>query len=777
MAKRSESSNGTDAARVTAGVLPRERPPSSDGRAVWVVAIGSSAGGLAALQEFVGHLPADNNLAVIVAQHLHPEHPSLLVEILTRATPIQVIEGSDGMALAPGRIYVVPPNAQATIVQGVLRLEAADRNPTRRSIDRLFFALSRDAGERAAAVILSGSGADGSEGVTAVRAAGGMTFAQTEDSAEFGDMPRHAIATGCIDLVLPPAQIALELARIAAADASAGPVGRPARLPPHAGEPIDVERAIEILRVATGLDLGCLNVKHVERRIARRLLLARIERPSDYLTLLASSPAEVAILKSDLLIGVTSFFRDPEAFDALRQRVLPALVDHVGSEGALRIWVPGCASGEEVYSIAMALADSFEASGGHGRFQIFGTDLNDAAIATARAAVYREAALHDLPPDYLNRFFVRVVHGYQLVRSLRDRCVFAVHNAVTAPPFSRLDLISCRNLLIYVAPTVQQRLISTFHFALRPGGYLFLGGSESVGPGNDLFAPVDRKHRLFCRKPGRSRILGRAGTGTTEPLAADRFSPGQPQPPAKGEDLPTEAVAGALLDRFAPQDFVVVDSEFQILRFHGKVGRYLSPASGEATLNLLRLVDEDLALDLRLLLHRATAQSVTGMKRTTFFRTAGGERSRVTIEAIPVALRDESGTQLIVAFWPEALPTEVAPVAESPVADEAGAADVATRIHDLQDELAVARELLRQITEDQDTAREEVQATFLKRPESDVYFICEEGAAIGDQVRRALAAEERVTEPMHIQAAVRLPDGTFEPVAEFMLELSLKRKG
>ena len=671
-------------------------------RRSWVVVLGSSAGGLAALQEFLGHLPNADACALIVAQHLAPGRESALVEILARATSIPVLEASDGTSLAPGAIYVVPPNAQATVRGGALRLGNTAQQPSRHSIDRLLTSVAQDAGEHAVAVILSGTGSDGSEGTEAVRQMGGMTFAQTEDSAQFADMPRHAVETGCVDLVLAPAAIARELTRLTHAEAiPASSSSRSAS--PGAHDPIDVGRTLDLVQSVTGLDLGCLNASHVERRIARRALLSGLGGPAEYMSLLAVNPSEVVNLKGDLLIGVTSFFRDPEAFAALRERAFPRLLDRRDPGDTIRIWVPGCATGEEVFSIAMALADFCAERAPRVQFQIFGTDLNDAAIATARAAIYREASLDDLPAGYANRFFKRVEHGYQIDRDLRERCVFAVHNAFTDPPLSRLDLISCRNLLIYASPPFQQRLLSTFHFALKPGGLLFLGASESVGTGSELFAAIDRRQRLFLRKSGTGQLPARRGRRPLEPVAAGPRTAGATWPTAQDANRPSDAVEEALLDHFAPKDFVVVDREFQILRFHGKVGRFLAPATGQASLNLLRLVEEDLALDLRLLLHQASVPGAGETTRSVLFRGAGREPSRITLQAIPVPPRDENDGLVIVAFRAEPQ-AAAAQGAETPAA----AGDGPARARELAEELTLTRELLRQVVDDQEVVRDDV---------------------------------------------------------------------
>lgn len=686
---------------------PAERAPLDDAPEAplhrgWIVVLGSSAGGLAALQEFLGHLPTAEGCALIVAQHLDPERASALVEILARATTIPVLEASDGVPLASGAIYVVPPNVQATVRGGVLRLGSTAQQPSRHSIDRLLTSVAQDAGEHAVAVILSGTGSDGSEGTEAVRQMGGMTFAQTEESAQFADMPRHAVETGCVDRVLGPAAIAKELNRLTHAE-SIRRLPSPAD-PPAEHDPIDVGRALDLVQSVTGLDLGCMNASHVERRIARRALLSGLAHPAEYLALLAVSPAEVVNLKSDLLIGVTSFFRDPDAYAALRERAFPLLVDRRDPGDTIRIWVPGCATGEEVFSLGMALADFCEERRTRVQFQIFGTDLNDAAIAASRAAVYREAALDGLPAGYASRFFKRVEHGFQIGRDLRERCVFAVHNVFTDPPLSRLDLISCRNLLIYAAPPFQQRLLSTFHFALKPGGVLFLGASESVGSGSDLFVTLDRRQRLFSRKSGPSQLPARRGRRPLEPITAGLRAFDSPQRVTQDANRPSDAVEDALLDHFAPKDFVVVDREFQILRFHGKVGRFLAPATGQASLNLLRLVDEDLALDLRVLLHQASVPGAGETRRSVVFRGAGREPSRITIQAVPVPPHDESDGLVVVAFWPEP-DAPAAQASEEPAAEPGGAA---ARANDLAEELTLTRELLRQVVDDQEVVRDDV---------------------------------------------------------------------
>lgn len=451
-------------------VHPREGFP--------IVGIGASAGGLEAFTQMLQALPVDTGMAFVLVQHLDPTHASMLTEILSRATGMPVVEVKDQMPVAPNHVYVIPPGTNMVISQGVLQL--SPRTETRvphRPIDPFFRSLAEDQGHKAIGVILSGTATDGTLGLGTIKAEGGITFAQ-DDTAQHDSMPRSAVAAGCVDLVLPPDEIAKEIARIGrhpyVAPAAEGKPEKPASEP-------DLGPVLELLRNATRVDFTHYKRNTLYRRITRRMVLHKMERLKDYRRFLQSSPAEVEALYQDLLISVTSFFRNPETFAVLKSKVFPRLTQDRSRHEPVRIWVLGCSTGEEAYSIAITFAEVAEASGRPIPIQVFASDLNGAAIEKARAGIYSKNIMQDVSLERLRRFFVEVDGNYHISKPIRDLCLFAQHNVLTDPPFSRLDLISCRNLLIYLEPVLQQKIVPILHYALKPTGLLWLGSAETIG--------------------------------------------------------------------------------------------------------------------------------------------------------------------------------------------------------------------------------------------------------------------------------------------------------
>ncbi|HEY7615638.1 MAG TPA: chemotaxis protein CheB, partial [Terriglobales bacterium] len=485
MKKKASRVKASKRAQVKREATPQAEPKPST--AFPVVGMGASAGGLEAFTELLHHLPEKTGMAFVLVQHLDPSHGSVLPDILSRTTRIPVLEVKDGTKVEPDHIYVIPANTNMVIEGGTLRLGA--RTLTRglhMPIDQFFHSLADERNSQAIGVILSGTASDGTEGCNAIKAAGGITFAQSEASAKYSSMPRSAIAAGCIDFVLDPHHIAKELTRI-------GRHPYVARVLPQRedeaviGTGTDMERLLSKVRDATGVDFNLYKASTLQRRIKRRMVLHRLEQVKDYLDFVQSNPGELDELYRDILIHVTGFFRDKGAFDALRNQVFPSLFEHRKLDDApIRIWVPGCSTGEEVYSIAIVLleymwekARTTPASLSKGA-QIFATDIGDTSLDRARTGLYTEAAVSDVSPELLSRFFVRLDGGYRINKSVRDMCIFARQNLTKDPPFSNLDLISCRNLLIYLGPALQKRVIPALHYALKPNGYLMLGSSESL---------------------------------------------------------------------------------------------------------------------------------------------------------------------------------------------------------------------------------------------------------------------------------------------------------
>ena len=491
---------------------------------VCVVGIGSSAGGLKPLQHLLEHLPPDTGFAFVLIQHLDPTHRSGLSEILRRCTAMPVEEVGDGTLVEPNRVYVMPPNTSLTLDKRVLKLGARDQEGPHLPIDHFLRSLARDCGSKAIGVILSGAGSDGSLGLQAVKEAGGVTFAQDPATAEFPSMPTMADAAASVDFILSPKQIAVELGRIAH-----HPHFVVAQCPEPESPP--TERAaqfgtiVSFMHELTGIDFSLYRETMVQRRILRRLALRNLTNLEEYATLLKANPGERIALQRDLLISVTNFFRDPESFEGLKKHVFPAILQDRTAGLTIRIWVPGCATGEEAYSIAITLQEYLEESGNAFPVQIFASDISEAAIERARSGKYPNNIEADVSLERLNRYFTKVEGGYQISKSLPEMCVFSRHNLINDPPFGKLDLISCRNVLIYLG-AVQKDILPMFHYALKDHGFLMLGRSERAHRG-DGFSIVDHNRSIYAKKhtgrrphPAHARAVMLSGSAAGHTSAA-----------------------------------------------------------------------------------------------------------------------------------------------------------------------------------------------------------------------------------------------------------------
>jgi len=492
-----------------------------------VVGIGASAGGLEPLKRLLRALPEDTGMAFVLVQHLSPDYPSMLPEILGRETPMPVEQVVDEPEIRPDHVYVIPPDRTMLLSGSRFRLHTRNHPGAHHPIDAFFRSLAEERHHRSIGVVLSGTLTDGTSGLDAIKAEGGITFAQ-DDSAQHRGMPQSAIAAGCVDFILPPAGIAAEIARISrhplvAPAPPAAPPGAAAAGPPLSDVAApEFARILELLRDRADADFARYRANTLNRRIARRMLLSGLNSPKHYVELLERDPAEVAALCQDILIGVTSFFRDPGAFQVLDEKVFPRLAEGRPFPGPLRVWVLGCSTGEEAYSVAIALDEFTERAGRRHATQIFATDLNLRRIEKARVGLYPKTIAAEVSPERLRRYFVEQEEGYRIAQTIRDRCIFARHNVLADPPFSRLDLVSCRNLLIYMEPPLQEQTLQTFHYALNPGGCLWLGASETVGSQSELFDIVDPRHRIYARKPGARRLPSGAVPGTFGPRLSDR---------------------------------------------------------------------------------------------------------------------------------------------------------------------------------------------------------------------------------------------------------------
>ena len=685
-------------------------PPAARGRAFPIVGIGASAGGLEAFTQLLSHLPRDPGLALVLVQHLDPTHDSALTELLARATKMRVFEVRDGMRIQPDHVYVIPPNSGMAVLQG--RLSLVPRTKERGlhlPIDFFFRSLADEQRNRAVGVIMSGTASDGTEGLRAIKAEGGLTFAQDEKSAKYDDMPHSAIAAGVVDFVLPPEGIARELVRIARHPYLTLPPAVPAEeTPPESAA--DLARVFVLLRAATGVDFSNYKPATIRRRIARRMLLHKIEAAADYARLLNQTPAEVDALYQDLLINVTSFFREPEAFEALKKKICPRWLKDRPPQVPLRIWVPGCSTGEEAYSLAICLLECLGKTPGSAPIQIFGTDISEPAIQKARQGIYPESITADVSPTRLRQFFVRHDAGYQVTKAIRDLCVFARQDVTKDPPFSRLDLISCRNLLIYLGGELQRRILPTFHYSLKSDGVLLLGGSETIGAAADLFVLLDRKHKLYGRKSAPHR-MGFEQAFHSPPV--ERAAPGRPLPTAAaaGFDFQREADR-VLLARYTPAS-VLVNDDLDILQFRGHTGAYLEPAAGAASFNLLKMAREGLLLELRSALAEARKRGLPVRRPGVRIQSPAGVLP-VNLEVIPLPSPDRGRAGCFLILFAEPVPAaapgpapaggKTAPAA--PARPAAGERELAR----LQQELAATREYLQSVIEQHERTNQELQS-------------------------------------------------------------------
>ncbi len=669
------------------------------------VGVGASAGGLEAFSELVSNISPVTGMAFIFVQHLDPHHESALRELLAARTRIPVVQVRQDTPLQSDHIYVIPPNALMVIRDRTLVLEARPKPPEQfRPIDSLFRSLAAEFRFNAVGIVLSGTATDGTLGLKAIKAEGGVTFAQ-DDTAKFDSMPRSAISTGVVDFVLPPSRIGEELAAFAR---------RARQIQSDNLEPGDgstFHALLSQLRSQTGVDFAQYKQPTILRRLTRRMALRRSDSLAQYLDVLKQDTEETRALFGDLLINVTDFFRDPAVFEAVKHVAFTSLVHSGLNPRVIRIWVPGCSSGEEVYSIAISLVEFLEAENLEYAVQIFGTDVSDSIIEKARSGAYDLTALTNVSPERLRRFFVRTESGYQITRSIREMCVFSRHNIAKDPPLSRMNLISCRNLLIYFAASLQRRVISTFCYALYPGGFLILGSSETLGSLSDFFSTEDEVHRIYRRKVNLSRnptdLFETAGEFT------QRFS----LPPEKPR--PVEAVAtrwtasrarstGLCFPGLYGPAGLVVNEALSIIEYRGDVGQYLCKASAEPNADLMSIVRPDLRTFLGVAVEQARRSDLT----VTVERPGAPGNPMVSLTVIPLRLAG-SATHFLILFGEVRSPHFGIVAGDSEKDRPAeGAAETPAETENLhlQQELRATREYLQSVIEELRSTNEEAQS-------------------------------------------------------------------
>jgi chemotaxis methyl-accepting protein methylase/signal transduction histidine kinase len=711
-----------------------------------VVGIGASAGGLEAFSLLLRQLPVGTGFAFVLVQHLDPQHESALANILAQTTAMPVSEVTNNLRVRADNVYIIPPNTSLSIVKGVLKLLPRQQNRLApRSIDFFFESLARDKGERAIGVILSGNATDGTLGLEAIKEAGGLTFAQ-DHSARYESMPRSAVAAGCVDLVLSPAKIAVELARIAKHPYLSGRAARPAVIGGGAkrsngmspvDEPFSLTRAVRagahekggfeeillLLRNHTGVDFGLYKPSTISRRIGRRSVLNRRSGMKSYAEFLRGNTKELDALYADTLINVTSFFRNAEAYAALKRVVFSKLLAEGGDE-PIRVWVLGCSTGQEAYSIAMAFMESAEKVPRARKLQIFATDLSDANLDKARHGSYPKTLAQDVSPERLRRFFVEDENGYQVSKQLRESVVFARQNVISDPPFSRMDVISCRNVMIYLEASLQKKVIPMFHYALKKGGFLFLGASESVGGFGELFGPANKKQKIFVKKVAPTRafqlpVRNEGGERTARPramlpaaLAANRL--GGAKAALIGEVNAEREADRVTVNHFAPPG-VLINADFQVLQFRGRTGSFLEAPAGKATFDILRMAREGLMLPLRAAINSASKENRTARRENIPLKSNGRTRA-VNVEVVP--LRNLKDKCFLVLFE-EAIGGNTgasgngdagASVAMPRAGHRSGKAEDSSRIAGLERDLSESRDYLQSVQEHQEAANEELQS-------------------------------------------------------------------
>ncbi len=578
-------------------------------------------------------------MAFVLVQHLDPKHPSILAELLAKSTSLPVHEAVHGVKLKPDHVYVTPPNVKLALKGGAFYLTPRSEHAgSGMTVDFFMRSLADEQGNRAIGVVLSGTASDGTLGLAAIKAQGGITFAQDEKSAKFDGMPHSAIASGCVDFVLRPVEIAAELGRI-----SAHPYlkdGEPESTSPASRKSIPhLQRICGLLHSATGVDFTNYRLTTIRRRVERRMAVHKMDGIADYVDHLRDHPAESQELLQDLLIPVTSFFRDPAVFEALKTEVFPALLRKRAPTEAVRIWAPACSTGEEAYSLAMTLLEVVGEEGLSRPIQIFGTDLRESGIEQARAARYPETIASEVSAERLRRFFVREDGGYRISKTIRDMCVFARHNLLADPPFSRMDLVSCRNLLIYLELPLQKRALGLLHYGLKPGGFLVLGSAEGTGAMPQLFGVADKACKIFSKKAnaGRPHFDFVAARFPVERDGVRALLAGKNLESAASFDLQKEADR-VVLSQYAPAG-VVVDRNLEVVQFRGKTSTFLEPSPGRASLNLLKMARGELAVSIKKAVQAA-------IKRGTPVRSAvvspdSGREVRVEVHPLPSPSADE----------------------------------------------------------------------------------------------------------------------------------------
>ena len=722
-----------------------------------IVGIGASAGGLEALETFFKAMPVDAGIGFVVVVHLDPTHISILPELLQKHTKMPVCPIEDGMPVERDHVYVVPPNKDLTILHGTLHLmELAQPRGVNLPIDSFLRSLAQDQGRNAVCIILSGTGTDGTLGVKAIKGEVGMAMVQDEESAKYEGMPRSVITTGVVDYVLPPGKMPEQLIKYTQhATQKSAP-----RIAPAVGPiPQALQKVFVILRARTEHDFSLYKKNTICRRVERRMNVHQIDEISDYVRYLRESDREAGILFKELLIGVTNFFRDPEAFQILQTKTLPKLLAGKPDDDAVRVWVPGCASGEEAYSVAMVLHECMEQVGRRFHVQVFGTDIDEDAIDVARAGLYPESIMADVGPDRIRRYFTKEEDGrYRVKKPIREMLVFAPQNVIKDPPFTKLDLLCCRNLLIYLRTELQRKLLPIFHYSLKPDGILFLGSSETIGPATDLFALSDKKWKIFRRRPSA------AGAHTVldfppQPESYEARDLEVPEAVQRAEELSALQLVETILQQSDTPSCAIINDACNVIYIHGRTGRFLEPAEGKASVNIVEMARPGLRKELA-----AAIRQVAIHKQETVYRGLevdynGGELFlNLTVKPIleQIAMRG----LMMVVFEETATPTKEEKQSPQPVPVKRKGKSVEELEQELQytreslqttiEELETSNEELTSINEELQSTNEELQSTNeeLETSKEELQSLNEESATVNAELQARIDELSRTNDDM-----------------------------
>ena len=661
--------------------------------------IGASAGGLEAFKKLIKAIPENSGIAYILVQHLHPDHSSALPEILQRETRIPVNEIRDNVKVQPDHVYIIPANKMLVATDGILELSPRPKDARNMPIDIFFSSLAEVHQSHAIGVVLSGNGADGSLGLKDIKDHGGITFAQDLESAAYDSMPQSAIKSGVIDFIMPPEDMPQQLLKLN--DTFKILPSNDEAVPLPLTEEESFKQILSLLRVNSGVDFTYYKQSTVRRRILRRLVILKLEKITDYLVLLKQNKPEQDTLFQDMLIPVTAFFRDPKIFENLCSTVLPELIKNKSRVDPLRIWVAGCSTGQEAYSIAMCIHEYLSDKISSMRIQIFATDISEKAIAKARNSIYDKSEMEGVSDARLQQFFVKTNGNYQLRKSIRDMCVFAKHNFLKDPPFAKIDLISCRNVLIYLEPFLQKKAFTIFHYALNPKGFLWLGKSESAGSSSEYFLPFGTKDKLYTRKSFPGNFMHVATERGEETLRDKDFSLRIPE--RKKDDFQRDA-DDILLSKYTPAG-VIVDDQLDIVQFRGSTGDFLEPSPGKASLNVIKMARGGLAFELRNALQKSKRTQQPFRKENIPVNNG----KIITIEVIPLLNSIERHFLILFKETSPAIDkTAPGKNARKPGLSKQNSESILNKR--LEKDLALAREDMRSITEDQEAVNEELQS-------------------------------------------------------------------